>query len=85
MSGDAGSDLQMLTQECERLRKERDNYQGDLKNLLDRNEEFLSQKLKLFSQDLSKQIQDDFYGRIKTSLWVASLLLAIASLGDSLP
>ncbi|MCU1255730.1 MAG: hypothetical protein JWM83_2029 [Candidatus Angelobacter sp.] len=84
MASDSTSELQQLSEECERLRKDRDHYQGDLKSVLDRNEEFLADKLKLFSQELSKQIQIEFYERIKTSLWIAGLLLAVASLGGFL-
>jgi hypothetical protein len=84
MASDTTSELQRLREECDRLRKDRDNYQNDLKGVLDRNEEFLYEKVKSFSHELSKQIQDEFYERIKISLWIAGILLAIASLGGFL-
>jgi hypothetical protein len=84
MDSDMTSELQNLREERDRLRKERDNFQGELKSFLDRDEEFIHGKLELYSQELYRRIQTEFYGRIKISIWVAGILLLIGSFGGFL-
>ncbi|MFZ0818501.1 MAG: hypothetical protein WAM91_00410 [Candidatus Acidiferrales bacterium] len=75
------TEIASLRDECERLRKERDGFRDVLKEGQVQAEDLLSAKLKVLAQDLARQVQEEFVGRVKTLLWVAGLFIGIATLG----
>jgi len=74
-------ELEFLREECNRLRSERDLARKERQDaeLVQENES--SVRLKLLSESLIREVKDRFWGTLKTGLWVATLLLGIATAG----
>lgn len=75
------SEVEFLRQECDRLRKERDVARREREEAAQTEESASSIRLKLLSESLSKEVRERFIGSLKNALWVATLLLGIATAG----
>ena len=75
------SEIEFLRQECDRLRKERDLARKEWEDAEQVVESASSIRLKLLSESLSREIKERFVGSLKSALWVATLLLGIATAG----
>jgi Caspase domain len=75
------SEVEFLRQECDRLRKERDLARKEREDAAQAEESESSIRLKLLSESLSREIKERFVGSLKSTLWVATLLLGVATAG----
>jgi hypothetical protein len=78
---DVESELKFLRDECERLRRERDLVRKERQDADASRESESSVRLKLLAESLSREVKDRFLGSIRNALWVATLLIGIATAG----
>ena len=75
------SEVEFLRQECDRFRKERDLARKDREDATQAEESESSIRLKLLSESLSREVKERFVGSLKSVLWVATLLIGVATAG----
>lgn len=75
------SEVEFLRQECDRLRKERDFARKEREDAVQAEESDSCIRLKLLAESLSREIKEQFIGNLKSVLWVATILIGIATAG----
>jgi hypothetical protein len=68
----------------ENLSRERDYYKEQLSQRMATEKELISYQLKILSKELEEQIIEKFYNSLKKLLWIAGLLVGVATLGGYL-
>jgi hypothetical protein len=74
-------EVKLLRQECDRLRMERDHARKKREEVVLAEENESSTRLKLLSESLSREIKERFLASLKSTLWIATILIGIATAG----
>src|SRR5262245_32981146 len=74
-------EINYLTAEAERLRRERDSYREQNEARQAKAEETVSTQLRLLSNDLSNKVQTDFFSLLKWVGGIVVIALTVATAG----
>ena len=74
-------ETKQLKEDHERLIQERNYYRTELMSHLTKEESIVAAQLKLLATSLSTEIQERFFSKLKTVLWVIALLAGVATFG----
>jgi hypothetical protein len=78
---EVAAELSFLREECNRLRQERDFARAELKASGDSAESESALRLKLLSESLSREIRERLLSTVRSVLWIATLLVGVATAG----
>ena len=78
------NEIARLRAELEAVRAERDSYRSDVERARTTHVVQSTTELQLLSAKLNKEIKDDFYTSVSRMVWVAAVLIGVATFGGYL-